>query len=255
MTTSAPSMAVAMPLWKPTLSVTEMAFLTLTDRSTTNLARFWLAPQGLDVSEIEGLFPDWQVKRFPQECFLDVRRYSWWMTSQEPYRAFDSFEFLTICQSDAVLLRSPSQIELDGCDYIGSTWIPPIKTLVVGSRVYVASYEMDEAQGWWPVRFFGKTRAVGNGGLSTRRVSAFIRCAERLEDPRFDSARWHINEDALFVALSGRFGLRVASADLANRTYLEHRVVGLSELPEAVGFHALERWNPKLCADLVATAC
>ncbi len=248
-------MAVGMPLWKPTLSVTEMAFLTITDRSTADLERFWLIPEDLDVSVLAAQFPDWQVKRFPRECFQDVRRYSWWMTSQDPYRAFEDFEFLTICQTDAVLLESPSIIDMANIDYIGSSWEPPIRTLVLGSRVYVASWESDAGQGWWPVRLLGKTRSVGNGGLSTRRVSTFIRCAERLQSPKFDSARWHVQEDALFVALSGRFGLRLASADLANRTYLERRGAGLDQLPKVVGFHALERWNPDLCADLVSTAC
>jgi hypothetical protein len=255
MTTSARSMAVGMPLWKPTLSVTENAFLTITDRSTADLERFWLVPEDLDVSVLAAQFPDWQVKRFPRECFQDVRRYSWWMTSQQPYRAFEDFEFMTICQTDAVLLKSPSSIDVANIDYIGAIWDPPLKALTLASRVYIASRDEGRHHGWFLARIVGHRKWVGNGGLSTRRIEAFLRASERLSQPRYANARRNVHEDALYAALAPRLSLRFASRRHCDAIYRERTIQGDASLPDIYGLHALEKWNIELCREVVESAC
>lgn len=246
-------MAVAMPLWKPTLSVTETAFLHVTDRAVGDLERFWLVPEDLDVSAVGALFPNWQVKRFAREHFTNVRSYSWWMTSREPYRAFEKFEFLTVCQTDAVLLKSPSGIDTSDADYIGSVWDPPLKTLALGTRVYVARSGVSE--GWLPVRLLGRRRWVGNGGLSTRRVEAFVRAGARLEQRRYTNAREHIHEDALYSALRERLALRFADPRRCDAIYRERTMRGLATIPDIYGVHAVEKWNSAVFRQVVESAC
>ncbi len=255
MTSHDASMAVAMPLWTATLSATEVALLTITDRVTSDLDCWWVVPKGLEISGLKDRFPRWRTREFAPEHFKDVRRYSHWMTSPEPYEAFDDYEFITVCQTDAVLVKSPTTVNMDGIDFIGSVWDPPIRTLALGSRVYVASDDGFGMKGFWVARTFGRERHVGNGGLSSRRIEAMLRVTQGLSPARYENARWHVQEDALLAALGHRWNLRIASKAVAQNTYVERTIQGQTTLPDVCGFHALERWNPDRCRELVMSAC
>lgn len=244
------AMAIATPVWKSELSREEHAFLQMTEKSNPNIQRVLCAPRGLDTSGIEKRFPDWEVRRFPDEAFTSVVAYSLWLTEPEFYRAFDDVEFVTICQLDAVLIKPISQLDLTETDYVGAPWVPPLKVLTPGRRIYVAS-NAGQSEGHVLTKILGRTLRVGNGGLSIRRVDSHIRVTDWIDRNVPLRYRRSTLEDVLLAAFGPRQGLRVASPEFAERVFMETGAQGLSQIPAIYGFHGLWRWNPELAALLL----
>ena len=245
-------MAIATPIWKTTLTPDEHAFLTLTERSNPGADRWFLAPESLDLDAILATHPGWQVMRFPDAYFASVRSYSLWLTEPGLYEAFGDHELLTICQTDAFLIRELTPELFHGIDYVGSPWDPPLKSLVLGSRVYIAS-AFERPEGFLLARWFGRSMPVGNGGLSTRRVRALIDLTRWVSTHISARVREHTLEDALLCAIGSRRGLRIMSAARAGTIYCETGVRDRSTLPDAYGFHGLRRWNAPLAEAVVAS--
>lgn len=245
----ADSWLIATPIWREHPSDDEVAFLRRTSRSNAAVHRWFCAPASLDVGFYEQRFPDWRIRRFPNEVFSSVAAYSKWLTAPDFYREITEFEFVTICQLDAVLLRDVTDVDMSGIDYLGSPWVPPLKVLTPGKRIYVAS-EQGTPQGMWLTKRFGRSLRVGNGGLSIRRVEAHVRAAEWLTSCIPERYRDKTLEDVLLCAFAPRTGLRVARPEFAERIFMETGATSLEANPDVYGFHALWRWNPALAASL-----
>ena len=243
------SVAITTPIWRANPTDEEIAFLRLTDRSNSDVLRWFCAPKGLDVSFYERRFPEWRIQRFPDEVFESVTSYSRWLTEPDFYKTFHDVEFVTICQLDAVLVRDIRRLDLSGMDYLGSPWIPSIKVLTPGNRIYVASRQGGE-QGMWVTKRFGRSLRVGNGGLSIRRIDAHIKATEWLTRNVQGRYRATTLEDVLLCAFAPRTGLRVAPFDVAERVFMETGSATLDDIPDIYGFHALWRWNPSLAESL-----
>ena len=251
--TSESSTLIATPVWRENPTSQEIEFLRRTDLSNTNVDRWLCAPEGLDASFYRERFPDWRVRRFPDSVFSSVSSYSQWLTEPDFYEAVADFQFVTICQLDAVLIKDVTEIDMRGLDYLGSAWVPPLKVLTPGNRIYVAS-EQGESQGMWLTRQFGRSLHVGNGGLSVRRVEAHLRATQWLTRHLSDRYRKTTLEDVLLCAFAHRYGLRIASPKIANGVFLETGAQGLRSVPNVFGFHGLHRWNPALVERLRAQA-
>jgi uncharacterized protein DUF5672 len=143
-------------------------------------------------------------KRFQRRYFKNPVTYSRLLLSRRFYDAFAGYEFLLVHQLDAVVFRD----ELEdwcarGLDYVGAPWFPGDAMPLVNEP------------------------AVGNGGLSLRRVAAFREVLERAGE-RY-ARRW----------VEGRSGSRFeAHEDLfwsfdARRFVPEFRVASVEE---ALGF-------------------
>ena len=239
------SWLIATPIWRERPTPAEIDFLRITQRTNANVTRWLCSPESLDTTFYASEFPNWEVHRFPDQVFRSVSSYSLWLTAPDFYRAVRGFEFVTICQLDAVLIRDITDLDTTGIDYLGAPWSPPIKVLTPGNRIYVAS-EQENSQGLWLTKRFGRELAVGNGGLSIRRVEAHIAAAEWLSQHVPLRYRERTLEDVLLCAFAPRTGLRIAPAATGGRTFLETGAAGLTEIPEVYGFHALWRWNPSL---------
>ena len=244
-------MVVATPIWRERPTDQETAFLQRTDSTNASNTRLLCAPEGLDVSFYSRRFPDWRIHRFPDSAFASVTAYSMWLTEPHFYRALKDFECVTICQLDAVLLKDVSQVDMSGIDYLGAPWVPPIRVLVLGTRIYVASAH-DDKRGLWLTRHLGRSLDVGNGGLSVRRVESHIRATEWLSSTVPVRYREGTLEDVLLCAFAPRTGMRVAPAEVAGRVFLETGAATLTEVPDVYGCHALWRWNPELAEFLLA---
>ena len=242
-------MLIATPIWREQLNEQERAFLRHTDHSNLNVHRWFCAPESLDVTHYAREFPDWRIHRFPDQIFRSVSSYSLWLTTPDFYRAVKEFEFVTICQLDAVLIRDLMTLDASEVDYIGAPWKPPIKVLTPGNRIYVHS-DHGEAEGLLATRLLGRELPVGNGGLSVRRVEAHISAAEWLTRNIPQRYREHTLEDVLLCAFADRTGLRVAPASTASQIFLETGATGLTHIPDVYGFHGLWRWNPSLARAL-----
>ena len=245
------SIVVATPIWRERPNDQEAAFLGYTDSTNASNTRWLFAPKSLDVSFYRRLFPDWRIHHFPDAAFASVTAYSMWLTAPDFYRAIQDFEYVTICQLDAVLLKDVSHINMSGIDYIGAPWDPPIRILVLGTRIYVASNHGD-SQGLWLTRHLGRPLGVGNGGLSIRRVEAHIRATEWLSTHVPARYRKTTLEDVLLCAFAPRMSLRIAPQEIAGRIFLETGAATLTKIPDVYGFHGLWRWNPELAESLLA---
>ena len=247
------SVVIATPIWRAKPTDEEVAFLTLTDRSNSGVNRWLCAPESLDASFYQQRFPNWRIQRFPDQAFASVTTYSQWLTDPAFYRTFRGFEFVTICQLDAVLVRDITHLDISNWDYLGSPWVPSIKVLTPGKRIYVASRQGGD-QGMWVTKRFGRSLRVGNGGLSIRRIEAHIRATEWLTGNISERYRATTLEDVLLCAFAPRSGLRVAPTDVAERVFMETGAASLEEVPDVYGFHALWRWNRSLAESLVLRA-
>jgi hypothetical protein len=247
------SIAIATPLWRSTLSRDEIAFLAWTQQTNSSSDLWFVIPDDLDVSPIATRFPRWRFRRFPRAVFASVRTYSLWLTEPHFYEQFSDYEWITICQTDAVLVRSVDYAAFGDVDYVGSPWLPPLRALVLGRRVFVHS-SLDESRGLTPARWWGRRLDVGNGGLSTRRVATLIDVTRWARAYYSEATRSHTLEDAFLCAVGPRRGLRVMPGPRAERIYCESGAQGRTTLPDVSGFHALRRWNSALADGLVSAA-
>jgi hypothetical protein len=246
-----PGMAIVTPIWRQSLKPDEERFVRITERTNPAVDRWFCAPQSLDCAFYDAQFPSWRVSRFPDEVFASVHSYSYWLTGPEFYLAFSDYEFITICQTDAVLVKDVATLDMSGIDYVGAPWEPPVKVLMLGRRIYVAS-DFETREGLAITRLLGRVLPVGNGGLSTRRVESMIDLTRHISSTYARVIRQTTLEDVLICAVGRKRGLRIADANRAARTFQETQVANASSLPDVFGFHAIRRWNPTLAARLTA---
>lgn len=240
------------PIWRPRLDDLAVRLLEHSYHANADVPVLFVGPEDLDVGFYRERFPRGQWQGFSPEHFSSVTSYSMWMTSTEPYEAVSGFEFVTICQQDAILLKSVTEVPMAGTDYLGAPWDPPVRVLRMGRRISVGS-SFGERQGPWFTHRFGARISVGNGGLSTRRVASMIEVSRALQTAYPDRVRRGILEDVYFCALGPRMGLRVADASTAGRTYAES-TADQHVLPgELVGLHGPHRWNPELLAHVLSS--
>ena len=101
------------------------------------------------------------------------------MLSREFYERFDSVEYILICQTDAwVFCDQLEEWCRRGYDYVGAPWPKrkiyerwPVRLWLKWRKAWVGSRHPLMRQDYF--------NQVGNGGLSLRRVEAFIRASER----------------------------------------------------------------------------
>lgn len=244
------SVAIVTPIWKPTLDARERDFVAITQRTNPQIDKIFCAPTGLDVTDYQKHFPEWQCEFFDPRHFQSVKHYSVWLTEPDFYRRFERYEFICVCQADAVLVKDIASINVIDIDYLGAPWEPPVRVLRAGSRIYVSS-PFDVHPAPLPVRMFGRKVQVGNGGLSVRRVSSLVHVTEQISTRFPLSIRESVQEDVLLCSQGLRYGLRVADVDASQLIFEETAVRSSAELPNAYGFHGLWRWNPSLAQKLV----
>jgi hypothetical protein len=90
---------------------------------------YFVGPLGLDTSHYAATWPTVEFVGFDPENFKDVSSYNRWMLTPELYRRFAAYEFILVCQADAILVKPLPADEVWEFDYLGAPWIP---TWVVG---------------------------------------------------------------------------------------------------------------------------
>jgi len=195
----------------------------------------FMAPEGLDVSRYVSIAGRGRVEFFAESWFRSQENYSNLMLTQSFYDRFRKNGVMFLYQLDAIVRKKIPDSVLENLDYIGSPWFPAFQMTWNPFRQELVSG-----------RGVGIRRrvAVGNGGLSLRRISAFRR-ASRLIPP----LRNRINEDLVFSFFSPFVGIRVANAEFARQLFMETEARGWtvgSPLPSVAGVHALNKHNPQL---------
>lgn len=243
---------IVTPIWEPLPPELAIALLEHSYTVNAQIPVVFIGPEGLDLGFYRERFPQAEWLPFPRENFESVTAYSTWMTTPDLYDALSAFEIMTMCQQDAILLRPVTEIPMDEVDYLGAPWDPPVRVLRIGSRISVAS-SAGGKQGPWYTHAFGRRLIVGNGGLSTRRISAMADAARTLGTRYPNSVRHGLLEDVYYCALGPEVGLRVASKDLAERTFAESTARHYPNVGSLVGLHGAQKWNPELLTEILGS--
>ena len=201
-------LAVVIPIYRESLDYRELSRLRIS-LSHFNSDVFFIGPESLERSWYIANFPMINNVKFPDAGFANRRRYSRWMMKSALYDHFRNYEFLLICQTDAVVTKPFPNELLYGFDfdYVGAPWVPGYQ---------VSWNPLSGRVGEDASRITKRWIQVGNGGLSLRRVRAFRRATRLL--PR---VRGRENEDKVFSYFSRLITLKVASRQVAGSLFME----------------------------------
>lgn len=154
--------AILIPLYKDNLSVAERFSIENTISVLSSRDIYFIAPQRLSewLKQFIDSFHGNKINMvlFEDRYFASVDGYNKLMLASSLYKAFTSYEFILIVQTDALVFSDRLNDWMrKQYSYVGSPWFYGIETPKK------------------PLRFLG----VGNGGLSLRRVRDFINVLSR----------------------------------------------------------------------------
>ena len=180
-----PSVVIVIPIYQSVLSEAERLSLRqclkILDRYPVQVVK----PQNLDVSKLKEEFPSLEFISFDDSFFKGVDAYNKLLVSVDFYKTFSAYEFMLIYQLDAYVFKDElSEWCKKGFDYIGAPSLHQEKynQLPAGSEnIYAEALSAN--------------RFVLNGGLSLRRIPAFLRY---LKIYNLFYPQWVGNEDMLF---------------------------------------------------------
>jgi len=173
--------AVVIPVYKTELKESEIIALERCKKVLANFPLIFVAPEGLQASYMQGC----QIVYFSTHYFAGIAGYNELLMSPIFYERFADFEYMLICQLDALVLKDELAYWCEkGYDYIGATWLD--KDRNIGRRLHrklntylymnkLRGKQNADAQMKMGYATHGK---VGNGGFSLRRVSAMQRIVE-----------------------------------------------------------------------------
>ena len=177
--------AVVIPVYQANMTDAEQMSLRQCMAVLGNYPVIVVKPAGLDLSALQQQYPALRVQSFANSYFAGVDAYNRLMVSIDFYKAFDAYQYILIYQLDAFVFRD----ELEewcakGYDYVGapSLHMPEFDTISAE-----AAEDFADA--------LSSHRVVLNGGLSLRKIAAFLRY---LKIYNLFYPSWKGNEDMLF---------------------------------------------------------
>lgn len=236
------SCAVVIPIYKTHPNSDEVfsikkSLLNLTDNDV-----YWVAPESLDISYYTNEFKVSNVVRFDDKHFTDISGYNRLLVSSDIYIRFFEYEFILICQPDAVILKPELNLWLSTpYDYIGAPW-PSGYSLTLSIR------KIPIAEG---VRC---TAFVGNGGLSLRRNRACVKLIKEFEDV---SSNWHHygHAEDLYYAFMGSISQNFRLPNIMTAAHFSHDIdplylQKLTNFSIPFGVHAWAKYDRKYWENL-----
>lgn len=252
--------AVVIPIYAAELAPEEHMALEQLSRVLGAYPRILIAPASLSIEGITTRY-GLTVERFPDQCFRSVADYNRLMLSVEFYERLAKYRYILIHQLDAFVFRDELAFWCNqGFDYIGAPWM---------ARWAFHSPWLDRfkaPRGWFARRFPGRSKRwlryaivnqVGNGGLSLRRVQAFLQVLRNppasLETYR-EAPLHYYQEDVFWGVAANRWRPRIRTPGwrTALRFAIEGRADAAYEFMDArlpFGCHAwakldAEFWRP-----------
>lgn len=198
---------------------------------------FFIAPKGLDISEYVSY--GFQVKYFKKKYFKSEDTYSKLLLTTGFYSKFSEYQYMIICQTDAILLRDWDEKQLEDFgeyDYIGAPWHN-------GNIIYSLAFK-----GVSLVKqlLSPKCCYVGNGGLSFRNIEKSIAVLKR---KHLNSKIWNSGEDTFFAycGMNAKNNFSVAPIEIAMDFALEKESKERMEAgARPFGIHAWKKFYPEL---------
>jgi Protein of unknown function (DUF5672) len=196
--------ALVTPVVKFPLSVEEEISLRHLREYLGGFDRYIIGPQTLPQQ-----FADFELRSFPIRYFVDRFGYNRLLMMEKFYQAFAEYEYILIYQLDCLVLGSNLEEWCrKGWDYIGAPWLRDPED---------------------PTKGFS---AVGNGGLSLRRVQSALEVLaskQLLEDPK--TRGWKAGHRS-----------KIIYEHLESRPQLKRMIVAGKTFLHGTGYHNNVRW-------------
>lgn len=232
--------AVVIPVYKENPGDKELKYFQHNCKVLENYSIYLVAPEGMATGNYQKE-TDLQIEYFEATYFQNIAGYNRLMLSKEFYKRFERYRYVLICQTDAFVFRD----ELlswcrRGYDYIGAPWINRpffLFQYVVAKMGLVVALQMALKN--------NLKKAVGNGGLSLRRIDSFITALKQEKD----ISRWKINEDfywSFFARVNGE-SLRKPGTEEASLFGIElspRKTMNKQNNQLPMGIHAWEKYDP-----------
>lgn len=231
------NLCIVVPVYQEKISDDENLSLESLCKNASEEDIFFIAPEGLDVDNYQKW--GWRYVFFPKKYFVSVDGYTRLLLSPSFYKKFEKYEYMLICQTDALLLKPIAEIVpflKSGYDYFGAPWPD-------GNRIYSYSFKGISA---FTKFLHPQTCSVGNGGFSLRNIPNTIAL---LNEKKKYIRIWNAGEDCFFAyhGLKNDCGFRVAPLQLAYDFAVEkdaEEQIIKGRMP--FGIHAWKKFYPSL---------
>lgn len=195
---------VVIPVYKTELKESETIALERCKKILQHYPIVFVAPEGLQAIYMEGL----EIQRFDAHYFTGIAGYNELLMSEKFYNRFAEYEFMLVCQLDALVLKDELAYWCEkGYDYIGATWLDKDRNIFrrvsrnIRTWLYLNTLRGKQNADADMKMGYATHNQVGNGGFSLRRISAMLRVVQAYPDwiARILEAR--IPEDVFFSIL------------------------------------------------------
>lgn len=181
---------VVTPIYKQSFNADELAAVRHSHEKLCAHDTVLIGPDNLDTGYYRELLPHAKIVPFSTDYFRSAHDYSRLLLSPFFYDSFSDYEFMLICQPDAVVFSGDLGSWLSmPYDYIGAPWPRPLP-----HRFKSDSFPILEA-----LELRGR---VGNGGLSLRRGRRIRELLCEFPDALVD---WVVRGDPedLYISIAG----------------------------------------------------
>lgn len=243
--------AIVIPIYKTHPTEIERLALLRTSSVLKGYDCYFIQARGSNMARhYSTLEKKFSIHEFSPEYFSGIPGYNRLMMVPEFYSQFLGYDYMLIAQLDAVVFedRLLSFCE-SGFDYFGAPWVGYDITKLPKLAPYLSwKYRLRNSR--LGKYLLGQTWAVGNGGLSLRRVKSALQVLEKSSTLQtFDVGQFRANEDNFWSFVAPRIDstFKVAPFPLALDFAFElapqicFRLNG-SRLP--FGCHAFEKHEP-----------
>lgn len=242
-----PSVAIVIPVYRAEFTEAEKASLKQCMNVLSRYPVKMVKPRSLNLEWVADAYPAIEFVPFDDAFFSGIDAYNKLLTSGSFYKVFSEYEFILIYQLDAFVFRDElADWCKKGFDYIGSPSLhqEEFDKLPQGSGQIFADA-------------LSSRRFVLNGGLSLRRIPAFISYL-KIYDLFYPA--WKGNEDMLFSQEATRLipmklFMKLPTWQEALRFSFEKSPAASYELTNQqlpFACHAWERYDPEFWSSYIA---
>jgi len=235
------------PVYRNQISKNELQRLRITLSHNNKWKHGFFGPDSMDYSEISSKFPESMIFKFPDRYFISIRSYSELLLEVEYYQTFQDYKSILITQLDSIVVNEIPEYLIDDYDYVGAAWEKPFRIFSLNRRLILNNH--------WILRLISKEIVIGNGGLSIRNVKSTIEVLTKFYKTKktFDifELNSNLNEDVVISFLMHKYKKRIPTLLDSQKYFLESGARNIETFTNALGFHALEVFNPSLEARIL----
>lgn len=234
------NLVIVTPVHRDHLSQNEIINLQISLGLNKDFPHYFIVPEGKDFHFLEKEFSKSKLVRLPAVHFESIQTYNKLMLSPELYQLFIEYEYLLILQLDAILVQELTIGIFDQYDYIGAPWARKLYVRSLMGKLHPNNRRLF----LFPFRIV----QVGNGGLSARNISTMLSLTLYLRSSQryANQISGTYNEDLVISYWAKRRRLSIPSPSIAANFFCEQGSETFVEIPNILGFHALEKIAPHL---------